>query len=51
MVFIGTLGDVLPSAAPYQVQIPSLAITTLVILFQSLATVSILSYILKRAKR
>jgi membrane protease YdiL (CAAX protease family) len=51
MVFIGTLGDVLPSAAPYQVQIPSLAITTLVILLQSLATVGILSYILKRAKR
>jgi membrane protease YdiL (CAAX protease family) len=51
MVFIGTLGDALPSAAPYQVQIPSLPITTLLILLQSLATAFILNFILNRAKR
>jgi membrane protease YdiL (CAAX protease family) len=51
LVFLGTKGDVLPSAAPYLVQVPSLPITTVVVLLQSAVTVLALNYLMTRAAR
>ena len=51
LVFVGTKGDVLPSAAPYLVQVPSLAVGTAVIVAQAAATFIALSYLLRRTGR
>ena len=51
LVFVGTQGDALPSAAPYLVQVPSLPVTTVVILLQAVATVIALNFLMKRAGR
>lgn len=48
VVLIGTPGDVLPSAAPFQVGVPGLAVATGVIAAQSLAMAVILHLLMKR---
>jgi len=48
LVAIGTKGDVLPSAAPFQIAVPSLTIITLAVAVQSLAIVLAMHYLLKR---
>lgn len=48
LVLIGTKGDVLPSAAPFQIEVPSLTIVTLLVAIQSVVTAIILIYLMKR---
>jgi membrane protease YdiL (CAAX protease family) len=48
LVFVGTKGDVLPSAAPFQIAIPSLATGTLVVAVQSLLIAVALEYLIRR---
>jgi len=48
LVLIGTKGDVLPSAAPFQIDVPSLPLLTLIIAAQSLVTVMVLRHLIKR---
>ena len=48
LVLIGTKGDVLPSAAPFLVEVPGLGMVTLLIALQSLAIFLILNYLIKR---
>jgi membrane protease YdiL (CAAX protease family) len=50
LVLIGTKGDVLPSAAPFLVGIPGLAVVTLLTLVQALVVYLILSYLINRRK-
>jgi membrane protease YdiL (CAAX protease family) len=53
LVLVGTVGDALPSAAPLLVEVPGLALTTLVVLGQSLGIFLVLAFLMKRrsAKR
>jgi hypothetical protein len=51
LVLVGTQGDVLPSAAPYLIEVPSLLVGTVVVLLQAAATVIALSVLMKRAGR
>lgn len=48
LVLIGTKGDVLPTAAPFQVEITSLAAATLLIALQSVVVAIILAYLIRR---
>lgn len=48
LVLFGTKGDILKSVAPIQFELPSLTVTTLLILFQAVATVLVISFMLKR---
>lgn len=48
LVLIGTIGDALPSAAPYLVEVPSLAVATLVTALQALAVYFVLNYLVNR---
>lgn len=48
LVLIGTVGDILPSAAPFQVQAPGLAVTTLAVAAQTLAVVAVLVPLMRR---
>jgi uncharacterized protein len=51
LVFVGTRGDALPSAAPFLVQVPSLPAASLAVLIQSAAIFAALSLLMKRAGR
>lgn len=51
VVFVGAKGDAIPSAAPYLLEVPSLALGTVVILIQAVVTVIALSFLMKRAGR
>ena len=44
IVLIGTRGDVLPSVAPFQVDIPSLSVATMVVAVQSVLVLVVLRY-------
>lgn len=48
VALIGTPGDVLPSAAPFQIGLPGLAVGSTVIAVQSLAMAAILQILIKR---
>jgi len=48
LVLIGTKGDVLPSAAPFQIEVPGLLVATLIVALQSLVIVFVLNYLIKR---
>ena len=48
IVLIGTRGDVLPSVAPFQVDIPSLSVATMVVAVQSVLMVVVLRYLIGR---
>ena len=51
VVLIGTIGDVLPTAAPFVVQLPdSLALLTTAVGVQSLAIYFVLNYLIKKRK-
>ena len=47
LVLVGTKGDVLPTAAPFQVSVPELAIAVLAVAVQTVGTVVVLHYLLK----
>ena len=48
IVLIGTRGDVLPSVAPFQVDIPSLSVATMVVAVQSVLILVVLRYLIGR---
>jgi membrane protease YdiL (CAAX protease family) len=48
LVFVGTKGDVLPSAAPFQIEVPSLTIAIVAVAVQSLLIAVALEYLIKR---
>ena len=48
IVLIGTRGDVLPSVAPFQVDIPSLSVATMVVAVQSVLMLVVLRYLIVR---
>jgi len=48
LVLVGTKGDVLPSAAPFQVGVPGLAITIIAVAVQTVVIAVALSYLLRR---
>jgi membrane protease YdiL (CAAX protease family) len=48
LVFVGTKGDVLPSAAPFVAGLPSLTVTTLIIAAHALVVTLLLSNMIKR---
>jgi hypothetical protein len=51
LVFVGTKGDVLPSAAPFLIESPSLSVGTAGVLLQAVLTVLALNYLMIRAGR
>jgi hypothetical protein len=51
LVFVGTKGDALRSAAPYVIDVPGLTLTTLVVLLQSVTLVLALRYVARRSGR
>ena len=48
LVLIGTKGDVLPSAAPFQIAVPSLAVVTLLMAVQALSIFFVLNSLIKQ---
>lgn len=48
LVLIGTKGDVLPSAAPFQIEVPGLAVVTVLVAIQSVVIAMILNYLIER---
>lgn len=48
LLVIGTTGDILKSAAPLQFDPPSLAVTTVIILAQSVLTFPVLALLVRR---
>lgn len=48
LVLIGTRGDVLPSVAPFQVDVPSLPTTTMVVAVQAVLIMVELRYLIGR---
>ena len=48
LVLIATHGDVLPSAASFQIEVPGLAVGTLVVAVQSLSIVFVLNYFINQ---
>ena len=48
IVLIGTRGDVLPSVAPFQIDIPSLSVATMVVAVQSVLVLVVLRYLIGR---
>ena len=51
LILVGTEGDVLPTAAPFQIETPSLTLGTLAIAASSIVTVLVLEYLIKRRAR
>jgi membrane protease YdiL (CAAX protease family) len=48
LVLMGTKGDVLPSAAPFQIEVSGLAVVTLLVAVQALTIVFLLNYLIKQ---
>jgi hypothetical protein len=51
LVFVGTKGDAIPSAAPYLMEMPGLTVATVAVLLQAATTFIALSLLMKRAGR
>lgn len=51
LVFVGTKGDALPSAAPLLIEVPDLTVGTLGVLFQSVVMFLALSVLMNKAGR
>ncbi len=51
LVFVGTKGDALPSAAPFLIEVPGIGVATLVVLVSCAGQFVLLSYLMKRAGR
>lgn len=51
LVLIGTVGDILPTAAPFQVQAPGLTIATVAVAAQTLAMVAVLVLLIRRREQ